>query len=125
MREPLFTPEAPRPVSPYSQAIVTSGRQVWVSGQLPLDPYTGTIVEGGFEVQAVRTFENLRAVVEAAGGSLSQAIKIQIYLRDTDDFAAMNEIYARYFPEPRPARTTVQTNLRMSLIEVDAVIALD
>jgi len=125
MREPFFSSRAPKPRGPYSHAIVTSGKQLWVSGQLPIDPQTGEIVSDEFEEQAIQTFENLKAIVEDAGGSLQKAIKVQVYLKDTRYFDAMNEIYRRYFQEPFPARTTIQTNLRISLIEVDAVIALE
>lgn len=125
MRQTFLTIQAPKPRGPYSHAVICSGRQLWVSGQLPIDPRTGELVGEDFETQALQTFENLKTVVEAAGGDLKNAVKIQVYLKDTADFEKMNEIYRRYIPEPFPARTTIQTNLRISLIEVDAVIALE
>jgi 2-iminobutanoate/2-iminopropanoate deaminase len=125
MREPFATDRLPTPRNPYSQAIITSGRQLWISGQVPTDPATGEIVVGGFAEQAERVFENIKTLVEAAGGSLSNAVKVQVYLRSLDYFVELNTIYARYFPEPRPARTTVPVELRGFLIEVDVVVALE
>ena len=125
MRDHFQTPHAPTPRGPYSQAIITQGRQLWVSGQIPVDPETGQLVEGGFEAQAHRVFRNVRAVVEAAGGSLASTIKAQVYLGDLGDRALLNAIFAQYFPEPYPARTTVQSNLGEVLIEVDVVVVLE
>jgi 2-iminobutanoate/2-iminopropanoate deaminase len=125
MRDQFQTPHAPTPRGPYSQAIITQGRQLWVSGQIPVDPETGQLVEGGFEVQAHRVFRNLKAVVEDAGGSLAQTIKAQVYLSNLGDRAALNAIFAQYFPLPYPARTTVQSNLGEVLIEIDVVVALE
>lgn len=125
MRQPFFTPQVYPPKGPYSQAILTSGKQLWVAGQTPLDPKTGELVLGDFETQAVQVFENLKTIVENAGGNLSKVIKVQVYLKDNVHFQQLNEIYVRYFPEPLPARTTIQSDLRGILIEVDAVIALD
>jgi 2-iminobutanoate/2-iminopropanoate deaminase len=125
MREPFATDKLPTPRNPYSQAIITGGRQLWISGQVPLDPTTGEVIDGGFEQQAERVFENVRTLVEAAGGSLANAVKVQVFLTSFDHFEQMNAIYMRYFPAPRPARTTVSVDLRGFLIEVDVVVALD
>lgn len=125
MRDQFQTAHAPAPRGPYSQAIITQGRQLWVSGQIPVDPETGQMVEGGFEAQAHRVFRNVQAVVEHAGGSLANTIKAQVYLSDLGNRAALNEIFAQYFPQPYPARTTIQSNLGAVLIEVDVVVALD
>lgn len=125
MREPFATDRLPTPKNPYSQAIITSGRQLWISGQVPVDPATGEVISGDFAAQAERVFTNIQTMVEAAGGSLANAVKVQVYLRSLDYFAELNAIYARYFPEPRPARTTVPVELRGFLIEVDVVVALD
>ena len=125
MRQSFLTDQAARPGNPYSHGVITSGRQLWISGQVPVDPSTGRLVEGDFETLAVRVFENMRIIAEAAGGSLANAIKVNVFLRDNADFDRMNEIYKRYFAEPRPARTTVQSNLRNTPIEVDCVVALD
>ncbi|MGL4611683.1 MAG: Rid family hydrolase, partial [Trueperaceae bacterium] len=113
------------PQQPYSHGIITSGRQLWLSGVLPIDPATGQLVERDFEKQATQVFENLKAAVESSGVTLAHAIKVNVYLYDTKDHYTMNDIYARYFTAPYPARTTIQSLLRVSLIEVDAVIALD
>ena len=110
---------------PFSMAIETTGRLLFVSGQGPVDAATGQFVVASFEQQARLTLDNLRAVVEAAGGDLAQAVKINAYLRDMGDFAAFNDIYREYFPEPRPARTTVQSDLAGFDVEIDAVVALD
>jgi 2-iminobutanoate/2-iminopropanoate deaminase len=125
MRQPFMSDHLLKTGKPYSHAVVTSGRQLWVSGQLPLDPISGTLVSEQFEEQAVQAFENLKTVVEDASGSLANAVKVQVYLKHNSDFEAMNRIYRRYFQEPFPARTTIQSDLRISLIEMDAVIALD
>jgi 2-iminobutanoate/2-iminopropanoate deaminase len=125
MREVVATAAAPTPKGPYSQAIVSAGRQLWIAGQLPLDPATGALVGSEIERQAEQVFANLQALAEAAGGSLAQAVKVQIYLHDNADFARMNAVYERFFPQPRPARTTIQSSLRGILIEADAVIALE
>lgn len=125
MREPFRSERAPQPKGPYSQAIIAGGRQLWISGQLPLDPATGALAGPDFATQAVQVFTNLQAIAEDAGGSLAQAIKVHIYLHNNDDFAELNTIYPRFFRHPLPARTTIQSNLRGILIEVDAVIALE
>jgi 2-iminobutanoate/2-iminopropanoate deaminase len=125
MREPFTSDKLLKPQQPYSHGIVTSGKQLWLSGVLPVNLITGELVEREFEKQAVQTFENLKAAVESAGASLADAIKVNVYLYDTKDHYMMNDIYARYFTPPYPARTTIQSLLRVSLIEVDAVIALE
>jgi 2-iminobutanoate/2-iminopropanoate deaminase len=106
-------------------AVETSGRLLYISGQGPVDPETGEFVVESFEQQARLTLENLRAVAEAAGGTLAGAVKINAFLKDMTDFPAFNEIYREYFPEPRPARTTIPAALDGFALEVDAVIALD
>ena len=124
MREPIRTDDAPAPKGPYSQAIVSQGRHVYLAGQGPTDPRTGEITGSTFEEQSVLTFENLRAVAAAAGASLRDFVKVNAYLADMKDFAQFNEIYRRYFEEPYPARTTVHTSLPGFLIEVDGIAVL-
>jgi 2-iminobutanoate/2-iminopropanoate deaminase len=119
-REPVSTPAAPPPGGAYSQA-VTAGPFVFLAGQGPFRP-DGSKVEASFEEQARQTFRNLAAVAEAAGASLADAIRVGVFLRDMQNFAAMNEIYKEFFPEPFPARTTVQSDLPGFEIEVDAVL---
>lgn len=112
---------APPKAGPYSHAVQT-GNIVFLAGQGPFDPAGGPVPES-FEEQARLTFSNLATVAEAAGGSLADAVRVGVYLRTMDDFAAMNAIYAEFFTEPYPARTTIQSNLNIS-IEIDAVLEL-
>jgi 2-iminobutanoate/2-iminopropanoate deaminase len=122
-RDALSTAGAPRPVGPYSQGIV-SGGFLFVAGQGPLDPETGHVVPGGIEQHARRTIENVLAVAAAAGAGAADTVQVRVYLADLDDFQAMNRVYESYFPEPRPARTTVGASLLGVDIEIDAVFAL-
>ncbi len=103
----VHTDGAPAALGPYSQAIVAGGF-VYTAGQIPLDPDSGELVEGGVEVQAERVLENLGAILAAAGSSFSKVVKTTVFLSDMDDYAAVNEVYARYFREPYPARSAVQ-----------------
>jgi 2-iminobutanoate/2-iminopropanoate deaminase len=107
VRNAIRTDKAPKPVGPYSQAIV-EGDFVFVAGQGPINPGTGSLELGDVRLETKRVFENLRAILEAAGSSLDRVVKCNVYLRDINDFAAMNEVYATYFSAPFPARTTIQ-----------------
>ena len=107
MREPVSTPNAPAAIGPYSQAIRASGF-LFVSGQIPLDPATGILVGGSIADQTRRVLQNLAAILEAAGSSFDRVVKTTVYLQDMAEFAAMNEVYATFFPTPAPARATVQ-----------------
>jgi reactive intermediate/imine deaminase len=122
---PISTTAAPQAIGTYSQAI-RAGDTVYLSGQIPLDPQTMEIVGGGFEAQARRVFENLRAVAAAAGGDLSRAVKLNIYLTDLGNFAELNRVMAEYFTAPYPARATlgVASLPRGAAVEVDAVLVL-
>lgn len=108
--EAIHTDQAPLAIGPYSQAIKTNGAGgfVFLSGQIPLVPETMQVIAGDISVQTERVFENIQAVLAAAGSSLEKVVKTTVFLADMNDFAAMNEIYARYFGEHRPARSTVQ-----------------
>lgn len=106
MKKTYQTEKAPAAVGPYSQA-VSSGNMLFVSGQIPLDPETGTLVDGDISVQTERVLENVKAILDAAGSSLNQVLKASIFLTDMNDFAAVNAVYARYFSEPWPARACV------------------
>ena len=122
MREVIATPNAPQAIGPYSQAIRANGL-VFVSGQIPLDPATGQIVSGGVAEQTERALANLEAILKAAGSALDQAVRTTVYLKDMGEFAAMNEVYARFFPREAPARATVEVaRLPKDVrVEIDAI----
>ena len=107
MKEVIATERGPKAIGPYSQAIKANGF-VFVSGQVPLDPRTQQLVEGDVARQTERVLENLKGIVEAAGSTLDRAVKITVFLKDMADFAAMNEVYGRYFLSQPPARATVE-----------------
>ena len=107
MREIIKTERAPAAIGPYSQA-VRAGGFIFASGQIPLDPKTGEFVAGGVAEQTEQVMRNLSAVLEAAGSALERIVKTTVFLADMNDFAAMNEVYGRYFVENPPARATVQ-----------------
>jgi reactive intermediate/imine deaminase len=121
----VSTSHAPAPVGTYSQA-VRAGGTVYLSGQIGLDPASGQMVDGGVEAQAHRAFQNLRAVAEAAGGSLADCVKLTLFLVDIADFAKVNEVLPQYISQPFPARSTVGVASlpRGALFEVEAVMVL-
>jgi len=122
MKEVISTDKGPRAIGPYSQAI-KAGSFIFTAGQVALDPVTAQIVEGDIARQTVRVLDNLKAIVEAAGSSLARVVKATVYLKDMNDFAAMNEVYARYFPENPPARSTVEASRlpRDVRVEIDLI----
>lgn len=122
MIEAIQTDDAPKAIGPYSQAIKANG-MIFASGQIPLDPQTMQIVEGGIQAQTRQVLVNLRAVLEAAGSSLRQVVKTTVYLADMADFAAMNEIYSEFFDPAKPARATVQAARlpRDARVEIDCI----
>lgn len=107
MKEVISTDKGPRAIGPYSQAIKAGGF-IFTAGQIALDPATAQIIEGDVVRQTVRVLDNLKAIVEAGGSTLARVVKTTVYLKDMNDFSAMNEVYARYFPENPPARSTVE-----------------
>ena len=121
-KEVISSPGAPKAVGPYSQA-VRAGDWIYVSGQIPLDPETGRLVEGDIEIQTERALDNLREILEAAGSRLEKVVKVSVYLKDMEDFAAVNEVYGRFFPVKPPARACVEvSNLPKGAgIEIEAV----
>ena len=125
-RIPISTEQAPAAIGPYSQA-VRRGAFVFLSGQIPLDPATGQLVEGDIAAQARRVFDNLRAVCSAAGGSFEGVVRVGIYLTDLGDFAAVNAVMAENFQAPFPARSTIEVSglPRGARVEVDAILAFD
>ncbi len=122
-RQPISTPHAPAAIGPYAQA-TQAGGMVFFSGQIALDPATGEIVEGGIEAQARRAFDNLKAVCEAAGGSLDDIVRVGLYLTDLGQFAAVNAVMAEYFAQPYPARSTIEVSAlpKGAIFEVDAIM---
>lgn len=122
MHKAVHTDKAPTAIGPYSQAIDT-GALIYTSGQIPIDPSTGQVVSGGIEKQTAQVLENLKNVLEAAGSSMEKVIKTTVFMKDLSDFSAMNEVYAKYFSEPYPARSCVEVNRlpKDVLIEIEAV----
>lgn len=121
----ISTDKAPAAIGTYSQAIKVDNT-VYLSGQIPLDPVRMVLVEGDFEAQAVQVFENLKAVAEAAGGSLNDIVKLNIFLTDLGNFAKVNEVMSRYFQQPYPARAAigVASLPRDAQVEMDGVLVL-
>lgn len=126
MSKTIHSDGAPAAIGPYSQA-VRSGGFLYCSGQIPLDPKTGKMVEGGIEPQTERVLENLSAVLAAGGSSPAKVVKTTVYLTDLGDFPAMNRVYGKYFPVDPPARATVQVGKLPggALVEIDAVASTE
>ena len=122
----IHTDHAPAAIGPYSQA-VRAGTTVYFSGQIPLDPATGNLVDGDIAAQARRAFDNLKAVAEAAGGSLDRIVRLGLYLTDLSQFAAVNAVMQDYFVAPYPARSTIEVSglPKGAAFEVDAVMVLE
>lgn len=125
MRQAVSAEGAPKAIGPYSQAI-RAGSLLFVSGQIPLDPATGAMVEGDIAAQTRRVFANLGAILEAAGASFDNVVRTTVYLADMNDFATVNEIYGTYFSSPAPARATVQAARlpRDARVEIDLIASL-
>jgi 2-iminobutanoate/2-iminopropanoate deaminase len=126
MRDAVTTAAAPAAIGPYSQA-VKAGGFLFVSGQIPLDPATGRVVDGDIRVQTRRVLESIGAIIAAAGGAWGQVVKTTVYLLDINDFAAMNEVYATFVGTPPPARATVQVGRlpKDVRVEIDAIVHLE
>ena len=124
MKKVISTAKAPQAIGPYSQAI-EAGDFIFVSGQIPLIPATGGLVEGSVEVQTARVLENLKAILEAAGSSLESVVKTTVYITNMDDFAKVNGIYGQYFQENPPARVCVEVSKlpKGALVEIDVIAA--
>ena len=124
-KQTIHTDDAPRAIGIYSQA-VRAGDAVYISGQIPLDPATGTLVSGDIEQEIRRAFDNLAAVAKAAGGSLADAVKVTVFLTDLAHFAQVNEIMAQYVPQPWPARAAVGVSQlpRGARVEVECILHL-
>jgi reactive intermediate/imine deaminase len=121
-RQIIRTDKAPKAIGPYSQA-VRAGDTVYLSGQIPLDPATGELIVGDIAAQAHRVFDNIGAVLEAAGASFGEVVRVGIYLKDLGDFVAVNDVMKQYFAEPYPARSTIGVAAlpRGAAIEVDVI----
>jgi 2-iminobutanoate/2-iminopropanoate deaminase len=125
VREAVSTSTAPAAIGPYSQAI-KAGNLLFVSGQIPIDAATGTLVQGDVAAQTRRVLQNVREVLSAAGSSLDAVVRTTVFLADMNDFAAMNEVYATFFTSPAPARSTVQAARlpRDARVEIDVIATL-
>lgn len=125
MRQAVASESAPKAIGPYSQAI-RAGSLLFVSGQIPLDPATGTMIDGDIAAQTHRVFANLRAILDAAGATFENVVRTTVYLADMNDFAVVNEIYGTYFSSPAPARATVQAARlpKDARVEIDLIASL-
>ena len=125
MKQVIHTDKAPAAIGPYSQAIQI-GQLLFTSGQVPIDPETGAIVEGGIQEQARQSLNNIKAILNAAGTNMGAVVKTTVFLQDMNDFTAMNEIYAEFFQEPYPARSAVQVARlpKDALVEIEAIAQL-
>ena len=126
MKQAISSPDAPKAIGPYSQA-VRAGQLLFVSGQVPLDPATGQIVDGDIAAQTRRVFANLGAVLAAGGRSFADVVRTTVFLADMNDFAAVNAVYGEYFAEPYPARATVQVARlpKDARVEIDVIASFD
>jgi reactive intermediate/imine deaminase len=124
-RQTIHTADAPKAIGTYSQA-VRAGNTVYVSGQIPLDPATGQLISGDIELEIRRVFDNLKAIAIAAGGSLADVVKVNVFLTDLSHFAKLNEVMAGYFKEPYPARAAlgVASLPRGARVEVECILSL-
>jgi 2-iminobutanoate/2-iminopropanoate deaminase len=126
VRQAVSTPSAPKAIGPYSQAI-RAGSLLFVSGQVPIDPATGQIVNGDIAAQTHRVFQNIGEILKAGGASFDHVVRTTVFLADMNDFAAMNEAYATYFTTPAPARATVQVSRlpRDARVEIDVIASFE
>ena len=126
MKQVVSSPDAPKAIGPYSQA-VRAGQLLFVSGQVPLDPATGQIVDGDIAAQTHRVFANLDAVLKAGGRSFADVVRTTVFLADMNDFATVNAVYGEYFSEPYPARATVQVARlpKDARVEIDVIASFD
>lgn len=125
MKEVIHTDKAPAAIGPYSQAVKVGGL-MFTSGQVPIDPETGAVVEGGIQEQARQSLNNIKAILNAAGTNMGAVVKTTVFLQNMEDFAAMNEVYAQFFQEPYPARSAVQVARlpKDVLVEIEAIAQL-
>ncbi len=126
MKKIIRTSDAPDPVGPYNQAVVV-GQLVFTAGQIAIDPFTGRLVENDVRKQTRQVLENLKAVLQASGTDLNHVVKTTVFLKNMDDFAAMNEVYAEYFPEHSPARSAVEVARlpKDVLVEIECIAEIE
>jgi 2-iminobutanoate/2-iminopropanoate deaminase len=126
VRQAVSTPSAPQAIGPYSQG-VRAGSLLFVSGQVPIDPATGNIIEGDIAAQTHRVFQNIREILKAGGASFDHVVRTTVFLADMNDFPAMNAVYATYFTAPAPARATVQVSRlpRDARVEIDVIASFE
>ena len=125
IRQAVATDKAPKAIGPYSQGI-KAGNLLFISGQVPIDPATGNIIEGDIKAQTDRVMRNLSAILDAAGASMDHVVRCTVYLADMNDFAAMNDVYGGYFSSPAPARSTIQAARlpKDARVEIDVIASL-
>lgn len=123
----IFTADAPKPIGPYSQGIVVDDRFVYTAGQVAIDPATNQLIQGDIKVQTRQVLKNVEAVLKAAGTSMNSVVKTTVFLKDFNDFAAMNEVYAEFFSGSAPARSTVEVARlpRDMKVEIEAVAVIE
>jgi 2-iminobutanoate/2-iminopropanoate deaminase len=123
----ILTEKAPKPIGPYSQGIVVDGKFVYTAGQVSIDPATNQLVEGDIKVQTRQVLKNVEAILNAAGASMNSVVKTTVFLKDFNDFGAMNEVYAEFFSGSAPARSTVEVSRlpRDMKIEIEAVAVIE
>ncbi len=126
MRQAVSTPSAPQAIGPYSQG-VRAGSLLFVSGQVPIDPATGNVIEGDIAAQTHRVFQNIGEILKAGGASFDHVVRTTVFLADMNDFAAMNAVYATYFTAPAPARATVQVSRlpKDARVEIDVIASFE
>jgi 2-iminobutanoate/2-iminopropanoate deaminase len=124
MKQAVLTDGAPQPAGPYSQGIRASGELLFTAGHVPIDPATGKTVGATIEEQTARVLDSLGAILAAVGCSFADVVRVNVYLADMADWAGMNSTYERYFPDPKPVRTTVGANLGAHRIEIDLIAAI-
>ena len=123
-KQTIHTEQGATPKGPYSQGAIATGGTLYVAAQGPYDPATGQLVGDDFSEQAEQVFRNIATIVEAAGATMADVVKVTVFITDWEHFGALNEVYARHFPEPYPARTPINMELRGVLCMADAVVAL-
>ena len=126
-RHAVLTKNAPTPIGPYNQAIVASGKMIFTAGQVAIVPSTGQVIEGDVKVQTKQALENVKAILEAGGSSLANVVKTTVFLKDMNEFTAMNEVYAQFFGQSAPARSTVEVARlpRDVRVEIEAIALLN